>query len=533
MKSPLVLSLALSSALFCGGSASAVTVATDPVGFTNLTLPANSDSHISVPFTRPPEFVGAIQSVTPNTITVAGTPGWSANKFVYAAGSQPNTYYALIGGGGSSNPKEGRTFLITGSGTNTLTVDTSAGDLSNITQNTQVTVIPYWTLATVFPATDANVSFTPTDSTASPKTQIIVPNDAANGINLPALATYYFSNNADGSSNNVGWRAVGDNNTNRGDDILLPDSYFVVRNQNGAPGLPLTTLGAVLTKKLTVPLRTQTGGQQDNPVSILRPLDVTLNMTGLNPNDGSFGPNDELLLFSNSQLGFNKTPTVYYRDPANNLNWRRQGDNNLLDHGNAVIPVGTGFIVRKAATGSGANAFWTNTFPVQALTAVSRKTHGAGPALDLNLPLTGAPAIESRIIGNGYQIVVTFPTAVTFGGVNVTSGTGSATASGSGTNQATITLTGATTAGFVTMTLASVNDGVNTNDVAVTMGILVGDANNDGSVNSGDASVTRSRSGQTASTTNFRSDVNADGAINSGDASIVRSRSGTTIFPNP
>ncbi len=98
MKRSIVLLIAFASTLVLGGSASAITVATDPVGFTNLNLPAESDSYISVPFTRPPEFVGAIQSINANTITVAGTPGWGANKFVYAPGSQPNNYYALIGG---------------------------------------------------------------------------------------------------------------------------------------------------------------------------------------------------------------------------------------------------------------------------------------------------------------------------------------------------------------------------------------------------------------------------------------------------
>src|SRR4051812_21126592 len=170
MKRIAFLSLLSLSSLILGTTASAVSFATDPVGFTNLSLPADSDSYISVPFTRPADFVGAIQSVTTNTITITGSPNFAANKYVYAAGSQPNRYYALIGGGGSSNPKEGHTFLITANGTNTLTVDTSVEDLSGITAQTQVTVIPYWTLATVFPATDQNVSFTPTTSTGSFKT---------------------------------------------------------------------------------------------------------------------------------------------------------------------------------------------------------------------------------------------------------------------------------------------------------------------------------------------------------------------------
>jgi hypothetical protein len=61
------------------------------------------------------------------------------------------------------------------------------------------------------------------------------------------------------------------------------------------------------------------------------------------------------------------------------------------------------------------------------------------------------------------------------------------------------------------------------------MGVLLGDSNGDGFVNSGDAVQTRGRSGQAAGATNFRSDVNADGFINSGDTLSVRSRSGTSI----
>ncbi len=523
-------------ALFCsGGLASAVTVATDPVGFANLSLTADADSNISIPFIRPPDFAGGVQSVTANTVTLTGSPGLTPNKYVYAAGSQPNHYYALIGGGGASNPKEGHTYLITGNTANTITVDTSVEPLTGVTQNTQVTVVPYWTLSTVFPAGDMNVSFTPTTSTTQMKTQIMIPNDSGTGIDLPPMATYYFSNNADGTTSNVGWRVVGDNVTDHGDDLLLPDSYLKVRNQNGSPTRPLTTLGAVLTKKLSVPLRIQASIQQDNPVSVLRPIDITLNMTGLNAADGSFGANDQLLLFKNGLVGFNNPPSVYYRDPAQNFNWRLTGDANLLDHGNDLIPLGTGFIVRKAATGSPGTVFWTNSFPVQALSAVSRKVHG-GNTFDLNLPVSGTPAVESRApVGGGYQIVVTFPQNVSFTNAAVTSGTGTVdSSSGSGSNQATVNLGVASTAvpQFVTVTLSNVDDGSNKNDVAVTMGVLVGDASGDGTVNSGDYAATRSRAGQATDGTNFRFDYNCDGNVNSGDATIVRGRSGSTLFPN-
>lgn len=541
MKRILVLSIATASTVFLGGSARAITVATDPVGFANISLPANSESYISVPFTRPADFVGAIQSVSANTMTLSGSPNLAANKYVYVAGSQPNHYYALIGNGGSSNPKEGHTFLITGNAGNTVTVDTSLEDLSGITANTQVTIIPYWTLGTVFPASDVNVSFTGTTSTPTYKTEVSIPNDSANGINLPYLATYYFSSNANGSGTS-GWRIEGDNNTDRSDDILLPDSYFVVKNQNGAPTLPLTTLGAVLTKKLAVPLRTWSGGPQDNPAAIVRPLDVNLNMTGLNPADGSFTAGngtttgDQLLVFSNSQVGFGKAPSVYYRD-SSTMTWRLQGDLNQLDHGNDVIPLGTGFIVRKATAPTG-NVFWTNSFPVQAVSAVSRKTHGSAGTFDLPLNLTGTPTIEPRAaIGNSHTVVVTFPTTVTFGNASITSGTGPAVSNttGSGTNQATVTVStpALTSQQYITVTIPNVNDGTNTNDVSIVMGLLIGDGTGDGFVNTGDATATRNRSGHSASEgNNFRFDYNCDGNVDSADATIMRARSGNTVFPN-
>jgi hypothetical protein len=64
------------------------------------------------------------------------------------------------------------------------------------------------------------------------------------------------------------------------------------------------------------------------------------------------------------------------------------------------------------------------------------------------------------------------------------------------------------------------------------MGVLVGDVNGDGAVNSGDALVTRNRGGQQADMTNFRSDINTDGVINGGDTISVRSRGGTAL-PSP
>jgi hypothetical protein len=93
----------------------------------------------------------------------------------------------------------------------------------------------------------------------------------------------------------------------------------------------------------------------------------------------------------------------------------------------------------------------------------------------------------------------------------------------------TVNLTGVTDAQTITITLTNVNDGTNTGDVSVPMGVLRGDTNGDRFVNSGDALQTRNRSGQATDATNFRSDVNADGSVNSGDTLLVRANAGASL----
>jgi uncharacterized protein (TIGR02597 family) len=521
---------------------SQISVATDPVGFTTTSLLGSSDTFVSSPFARPIAFTGAVQSIsgTPNnTITVVGTPGWTNNTFVYAAGTQRNHYYILIGGGGSSNPKQGHTFAVTANGSNTLTVNTSFEDLSGITANTQVVLIPNWTPNTLFPGADANVSFTPTTSPPTYKTLIQVPNYAASGINLGYATTYYFS-----QSNNR-WQIVNDNtNADHGDDALLPDGYLVIENANGAPTLPLTNLGAVILKQVTTPLLTSSGGQQDNPVGMVRPLDVALDATGLGPANGSFGANDQLLVFDNTQAALNKSPAaIYYYDTTVGTSggWRLSGDTVPNDHGADIIPMGAGAIVRKAQTGTGQTAFWTNSFPVQATSAASRKIHGGTTQFDLTLPLNvqfyTKPGIECRAAGLtpagagiDYQIVLTFPAAVTFSNIVPTSGAATVDSfSGSNSTTVTINLKSVGNAQKTTITLLGANDGTNTNDVAVQMGLLLGDTNQDGRVNVGDTNQTKSRSGQVTDINNFRSDVNLDGRINVGDTNFVKAHSGSSL----
>ena len=339
-------------------------VTTDPVGFlqpfstqaNQINLLANSDTLVSIPFTRPPEFTGAIASVSGNVITVTGSPGWntSPQQWVYAQGTQPKHYYALIGPG-TSNPKEGHFYNITANGSNTLSVDTTTDDLSGIPVNAQVMVLPHWTFNTVFPATDANVSFVPSTSPVNRLTQILIPNYSGTGINLSAAATYYFYNGA--------WRKFGLSPTeDHGDDVLVPRGYFTVRN--ASTGTTLTIAGSVLVKKEAIPLVTNTSTKQDNFVSVIRPVDVSLDNLGL-ITSGAFAASsspaslvDQLFVYNNAASGINKSASATYY--FYNGHWRKFGQNPATDFGPDTIPAGSGFVIRKGVTVDGAIQYWTN-----------------------------------------------------------------------------------------------------------------------------------------------------------------------------
>jgi hypothetical protein len=161
----------------------------------------------------------------------------------------------------------------------------------------------------------------------------------------------------------------------------------------------------------------------------------------------------------------------------------------------------------------------------------SRKTHNGVGAFDVKLP-----GVECRSGGatGDHMVIFTFTNPLSsVGAVGVTSGTGLVSTSGIGSDahDYAVNLTGVANAQQITITLNIVTDSLGnySNAVSASMGVLFGDSNGDGTVNSGDAFQTRSRSGQPVSATNFRSDYNVDGTINSGDAFIVRSRSGQFI----
>jgi N-acetylneuraminic acid mutarotase len=184
---------------------------------------------------------------------------------------------------------------------------------------------------------------------------------------------------------------------------------------------------------------------------------------------------------------------------------------------------------RGSGNGTLLAEFSTTVRPLQLINAVSRKTHGNAGTFDIDLPLTGNPAIECRTGGTSgnHEIVFTFATPVR----NVTSASvilgNGATGSISGTpmisgNQITVNLTNVSNAQILSIVLFGVSDGTNTTNVSASMAVLLGDVTADGQVDSGDLIKVKQQTLQPVDDSNFREDVNTDGNIDSSDLIITK-----------
>jgi hypothetical protein len=174
---------------------------------------------------------------------------------------------------------------------------------------------------------------------------------------------------------------------------------------------------------------------------------------------------------------------------------------------------------------------------LQLTDVVSRKSHNTAGTFDVHFADDGIAGIEPRSGGPNGEHTIVFTFSAPLLGVasaNVDCGAVASSAVGPGSNQYTVNLTGEDVCNgkFVSIDLEDViaNDGsAATTVLSPPIGLLLGDTNGDGFVNSADIGQTKSQSGQPVTSSNFREDVNADGFINSADIGLVKSKSGTAV----
>ena len=333
-----------------------VTATTDPVGFVTIDFQASTDVLFSPPLTTAPAFQGSVSSTVNLTVSVSPSPNWTTNQF---AAANEAAFYAVA----TSGSQAGVIFDIVSNTADSITFSNSSGITPvGFTAGTPIKIVQYNTLGSTFPASSANASFVPSSSAFVRNTQILFPNVTATGTNRSADQTFYFLNGA--------WRKVGASaSTSYDNQPIAPDSYIIVRNSATAPtGLKLTVTGSVNTAPTSIQIDRLTTGKNDNYVSSARPLDQTLDQTGIYESGSfvasasAFVRQDELLVFSNSASGINKSAsaTYYYLSGAG---WRKVGSSSAA--GSDVIPAGSALVIRKNTAASNTTQFWTNTITIQ------------------------------------------------------------------------------------------------------------------------------------------------------------------------
>jgi hypothetical protein len=172
------------------------------------------------------------------------------------------------------------------------------------------------------------------------------------------------------------------------------------------------------------------------------------------------------------------------------------------------------------------------------VSAVSRKTHSSAGDFNIDLPLTGAAGIECRVgpVAGEHKVVVTFAAPVTVTGASLTLGSGGATGVVSGQptvngSQVTVNLANVSNAQLLAVNLIGVSDGVNSGNVAIPMGVLLGDANGISGVTGSDVNECKAKVGADISQNNFRYDVDVSGAFTGSDVNVIKSRVGSTLPP--
>jgi len=214
------------------------------------------------------------------------------------------------------------------------------------------------------------------------------------------------------------------------------------------------------------------------------------------------------------------------------LNWSPQTSNTFFDLYD--VHFATNALTGLAVGASGTILRTTNGGQVGGLelnAAASRKGN-----FDIDLPLSGSPGIECRSGGksDSRKLILTFNNLLTsVDGVAVSCGTvDSAQVDDSDAHSFRVSLTGVTcNAQDVTLSLSGVHDdqGNTLASASVTVSLLLGDINGDGTVDTVDSHQVKLDRGQDTNEVNFREDMNATGRIDAVDFAIVKSQLGNSL----
>ena len=276
-------------------------------GVTTINVPANADVVVTYPFNREPVGEFETSGRTSATLTLAGSPGFTANELV-------DTHYVrIIDGAGA-----GLWSTITANGANTVTIDSAVANVMDSSDQT-VRIYEHHTVGSVFPDEDLGVSFV--DGTRvllfanSTSSQNLAPGGAAS-------ATY-----STGGFGGAGWDNPG--------TIIPPDTSFVIRNNSSED---LTYFAEGLAPDHKVSFMVPGSVNKDTVVGSGYPVPSQVRFSG-------FGGVDQrrILLFANGSSAQNLAPggaasATFSSGGFGGAGWDNPG---------TVLPAGEGYVLRQ------------------------------------------------------------------------------------------------------------------------------------------------------------------------------------------
>ena len=339
--------------VFVGILSANIANAESPVwGTYKVECPANSDTYIGITTTRAPVFTGKVQSVQNGTtnIVAQGEPNWSANQFVYVAGSQTDHYYLKF----TSGELEGAWYDIKSNGAYFAEIEIGSAELAKVKANDSFQIIPHWTLATLFP--DGGGFTKSTKMTMGTGATFLYKytkwNDGMvyqSGTNRAAVDSFFYRERG----TTVGWR----NNAKKdaSDEVIEPNGVLKVVQPDEACAIAITGVIPMCATSFEV-FTTEADGVVDNqdiyvavPSAVNMKLsELTSSLIDTNIFASSTGmvsaPVDTLFLYQNEKVGKNLVAdeTCYYRKRGATTKWldsAKADANNLELKASAVMKI--------------------------------------------------------------------------------------------------------------------------------------------------------------------------------------------------
>lgn len=326
---------------------------TSAVGFFRFDCLAGSDTYVSIPFDRPARWSGKLGAAPADQgggtlrLTLGGTPGFSTSELT--------TFPHLVACRNPSGPN-GRHFPVTAHSATTIDIEAIPAELAGLGDGGMISVVPAWTLATLFPPASQNTFHPSTGPLASQRgSELLFFNNGSEGIDLAPSRRFFVTM--------TGWFEAGAYAA-ADQVVILPGQAFVVRHRDTATATTFVPLDEVSDGVISLPLPVANGSPRDTMVAPPRPTPITLDQLDFagiafeqSASTGAGDRKDQLLVFDSSAPSINREPSaIYFRSGGQ---WLRDTTGFPVSGSVAVEP-SSGLLVRKASGATASVPRWSN-----------------------------------------------------------------------------------------------------------------------------------------------------------------------------